>query len=1123
MVDRVITIAFQAQRPDLDRDLLRNVRGHLREYASRLLRISDEDASTFEEAGLYKPRTYAVWGDYDFATFYMGEDLESVAALSNSAIAPSQEFLFGSPYYVGDNPAPVLADVERLLELSGKAPDLVMVSRIKLGDHLLAVAGSELRQAMAAWIYDRAAACGGVKAVVLRCWSWPDLLVVLMGDDPRAMLDFSKAVEQAGLRELMGSSGSLEAALRRSLRHRVGRALLRSWVFGRGSERMGAKTILEELRRRDAVVAAKSQIAIPLPAGSDEPLYDLVTENIDLGSRPRQHELTRAQVVKLRGQLQKEGEKLAVELRADTALTARIILDAKPGHASFVQAFAMRIAEDLSACNSEVKAGTAGQSQAVILQLDVPPTVAGLRFLLRVSVSFRVCSHVRSQLSITETQLEWACDEPEQHSEAPRRATRGGRAPRTGYALLTPATPPRGLDFQRRLTTRRRVGRVEALALQAWHTAVEQMTGRPEMFGAMMEVQKGATIAYRELLLHPDAGGSLMAQSVLEMGEYFQRAYQQRLQFSPVVSGAPPINGQLPFGVNQIVRMVDGLAAVVTQAAFVAEPKSRSDPDLPARANVVVFEADPELATRAIHDFGVLKLSLLQAMTPLSLTLLFHELGHLIIRRSFWQHEGRDYIKFMGNRRLWWLDKHDAALDTLSHLTTSGVVPAGPGWQEATEIFLEDVFAHAVWRRVGCHGDWDTFVTQFLAGAAMGMRTRSPEGREEGPHLPEEFLHVWPTLVAQLLVQRLLSDGGESLDGLRATLDRLDIAETTREIVAEVVPFARGEYYYYRTATGHHDYADAGLEKLLTEHFEATWRYVLRVLAITQAAAGYWNKLERLFANLGKIVDRLERIDRSQRQSDAEYGLIRRRISRGQPVEGLPWQILQSDEGGCPSELAILWAREILTGVTDHFRAVCRRDLDAVSVRRDQNMEYAGIGKVQYRPGVFVDFAGGLFATGSKERLDYLKVRLAAIESLAALADRILAGPMKLRFERQRRYLRTPDLRKDEPVARGETVFAILDEHGQPGEPITATLVDQSPIGAGLSLPGRVPVGLRKDSKVVLRRIDGKERRCVVRWREELDGALHFGVEKLPDDAPETGEGWDEPTPEGEMEWVHLS
>lgn len=1120
MVDRVVTIAFQAQRPDLDRDLLRNVRSQLRDYAARLLRISDEDEATFDQAGLYQPRTYAVWGDYDFATFYMGDDLESIASLSNSAIAPSQEFLFGSPYYVGDDPATVLDGVERLLELKGKAPDLVMVSRIKLGDHLLAAAGSELRRAMAEWIYDRAAASDGVTAVVLRCWSWPDLLVVLMGDDPRKMLDFSKAVEQAGLRELMASSGSLEAALRRSLRHRVGRALLRSWVFGRGSEKKRTKTILEELRRRDAVVAAKSQIAIPLPDRSDEPLYDLVTENIDLGSRPRQQNLTKAQVKKLREQLQGQSSMLAAELRRDTALTARIILDAKPGHASFVQAFAREIADDLSACNSKVKSGTAGQSQSVILQLDVPPTVAGLRFLLRVSVSFRVCSHVRSQLSLTETQLEWGCDEPEPHSATPRKRGRGNRSIPTGYALLTPATPPRGMDFQRRLTTRRRVGRVEALALQAWHTAVEQMTGRPEMFGAMMEVQKGATIAYRELLLHPDEGGSLMAQSVLEMGEYFQRAYQQRLQFSPVVSGAPPINGQLPFGVNQIVRMVDGLAAVVTQAAFVADAKSRSDPDLPARTNVVVFEADPELATCAIHDFGVLKLSLLQAMTPLSLTLLFHELGHLIIRRSFWQRPDRDYEEFMKNKGLWWQHKHDAATGTLSHLTESGLLPATPGWQELIEIFLEDIYAHAVWRRVGCDGDWKIFVTQFLAGAAMGMRTRTPQGREKGPHLPDELLLIWPMLIGQLLVQRILSERGESPQRLRSALTQGDFAEATERIVDEIIPFARGEYYYYQKANGHHDFSDRSLKTLIVSVFEGTWKPVLQVLSLRLGTTTeYWRKLRHLFVDLDDIVERLKIVDERRRRSNAEYRGLRRRISRGEPVDSFPWEILQSDDGGCPSELAILWAREILAGVTDHFRAICRREPDAVSVRRDQNMEYAGIGNVGYRPGVFVDFAGGLFATGSKERLDYLKVRLAAIESLAALADRILAGPMKLRFERQRRYLRTPDIRKDEPVARGETVVAIVDEHGEPGAPISATLVDQSPIGAGLSLAGRPPVELRKGSQVVLRALDGKERRCVVRWVKETGGALHFGVEKLSD-TPGTTDATGEPAPEGEMKWV---
>lgn len=1132
LLDRVLVIAFQAQRPDLDRDLLRNVRYHIKDYRERLARLGTPERPAIAK-GYYRPKTYAVWGDYDFATFYMGDDLESVPTISNTAMAPSQEFLFGSPYAIGDELSAV-ADLDHLLGPEG--PSLVIVSRVKLGDHLLAVAGGELRCAVARWVHERARH-RSARAIVLRCWSWPDLIVVSMGKDPRELLALSREVEQVGLQDLMGVNGELEDAFSAALEHPVGRSLLSQWVFGRPSSPRGGTEVvsprepadvLQELRQRDAAVAAKTQIAMPLP-DTDDPLYDLVLQ--DVGEHwhvEGELEATRADVERLLADLRREAGELGGQVTAFGAFTARIVLQGKPGHAAAVHRFAEHLRGDLQACRCRLRAGTAGQSETTILELAIPPTVEGLGFLLRISVSFRVCPRIRSQLSMTETQLEWDCATcgEDGRTRPPAPSNR-----RTGYSLLTPATPPRAMEFQRRLTTRRRVGRVEALALQAWHTAVEQMTGRPEMFGAMIEVQKGATIVYRELLLHSDLeSGPLLAQSVLEMGEYFQRAYQQRLQFSPVVSGAPPINGQLPFGVNQIVRMVDGLASVVTQAAFTADVEARPDPDLPARANVVFFDADPELGTMAIQDFGVLKLSLLQAMTPLSLTLLFHELGHLVVRRSFWHGSGRDYWQFMAQKRKWWSHRHACAQQIVA--ATQKIVgrlkdSATPDWFEPPEwcdwieIFLEDIFAHAVWRRVGCGGDWKLFVTQFLAGAAMGIRTRTQQARQDGPHHPTEFIALWPTAVAHLAVQRILMQSGERTAGLRNRLgDDVERACIVAEMIREIAPFARGEYVYYRSSVGSDDSLDpADVEGEIRAHFNGTWNFILSLLKVAQDDDGYWEALERLFAILDRITARL---DKEKGEIDSHLESIRHDIARGRPVESIQWSILQRDPGGCPAEFAILVAREILAGVTLHFQRVCQRSPNAVSVCRDRSMEYVGIGTGGWQPGVFVDFAGGLFATGAEDRLDYLRVRLAAVESLAALADRILAGPMNLRFVRQRQYLRTPDVPKDRARPVERTKLWLLDHRDQPSAEIEVIVIDQSPVGLGLRLLDGALHAIEEELRVEVEAEAGGERRsCVVRWVKPIAGALHFGVKKLPEESP-TGSGQDEPAPEREMRWVRL-
>ena len=1151
-----MVVAFQEQRPGQDGEVAANLERHVEHYRKRLDKVTRGLSKTEAWQGcgvhLYQQASCLLWGDYDYATFYIGDDLESIAGISMGCDAIAQEFLFGSPYALKGREEECHQAVAGLfLREKAKRRPLISVTRLKLGDHLIC-AGIEIRRAIVREVYRLAdESDGAVVPIVLRCWAWPELVIILLGDKPTPMVETICQIEQLNLETLIDRESTLKSALYDALDHRTPYWMLNLWVHGykndeddqdqevvkqevvkRPSPR-DPESLLGHLKKRHPIVASRTQLGI-LREGWETTRLRRRPENLDEVIAHAffpyfldQVERTNTQDMALLAEI---GEQRRLELDALKKLSddgkspfrATITIQLKPGHLAIVRRFAdglrralrglpPRPKEERSTLDpelehdrtSEILGGNVGQLTVLRLSFEVYPDQHGFFNLLRVSHSFRVCDYVRRHLLAISTQIDWpethllsACSlgEPESNHKS------------SGYGLFREASPVAALDWEWLEQRLHRIGRVEGLAMRSWTNAVSRITTRPEMFGAMIEVYRvvqavrseifksAVSESHRGTSTDPPADDTqkhrdMIADAALGLGAHIQNAYQQRLQFSPVMSGAPPINGQLPYGVNQIVRMVDGVVSIILQAAFLnPENPLCENHDLPGRTSLIVFTPESSIAMEHHLDFGVTHLSLLQAWTPLGLCLIFHELGHHIVQNHFRMLSGGNYAEFDQLEANWFRARDRVVetilpkLDETLRIKPEDDIPRK--WKYRLHTFLEDIFAHAVWRRIGCGSSeeaWGIFVEQFLAGAGMRLRTAPSKLIS-----PEAALEFWAGCITQLIIQRALFECDDdascfqeshSCEANRENLLHAWVSGKTVGVVDGILfrvhEYCVGEIYYYRAAcpdSGFHSAEtpeESNLEalKILSNNLLNQWRPIIKAVvdcpSDRDGQDDYLNILGNFLAEMRAIASHLEEVHLRERAENPVYSGLRQRTHQGISVTKAPWNAISSHQpGGYPTATAVLWVREILAGVTLQFRDA-RKSSGCVSIRRNERMEFDGPADGRPAKGYYVDFIGGLFVAGIDERKGYLSNRLAAIESLGAIANRVLTSSIGLRFERSRHYHRMR--LTGDPVSLD---IVHTDRRRKARRNVRAEVFDISPVGLGIMVDPEDGVLFKKGDPV---------------------------------------------------------
>ena len=1117
---RVLVVALHQQPPAQDSVILHTLEKMLEIYRRRLAARSGGGKGFATVPGLagvefYRPVTGLLWGSYDHATFYLADDLESVVHVASSSGANAQEFIFGSPYEIEAEGGSSGSEVGDLLSPERAAENpLLSIIRVKLPDYLLCLGASALRSAMAREIHDVACAAG-TAPIILRCWSWPELAVVLRSRSPSALVETARKIENITIGALRHRDPFFDETLRRAVEgSSLGREIARLWVEGppAGTQRAtSAAEILRDLEDRHAVVAAKCQLGILETAwpvlAADLPEV-LRTVGRRAFRRPSRDDQAREPSPPEDRTGELDPEQYAEGLRAsfeslgngneEARFAARISILVKPGHLDAVGSHLAHLGE-LVQDVLELRTSVDDEGTTLLLRVDVPDRALAFARLLAISHWPRVWKSLSPHLLDITTLIE------ERLPREPHEAAPGALAPPSlplpggGYTLLHKVPSDEARAFGRFRAKLLGLGRVEGRSLHAWVSAVAHTASRPDMYGAMMELYSAAMGLYNDLVYgrdvtwdaeHPTlpapSAPETVADGVRDLLRYGRSAYNQRLQFSPVMRGALPTSGQLPYGINQVVGMVDGLAGVIMEVA--RRGVEEADDPGPGSRTIVLFEPDAAISIRTLLDLNVLRVNLLQTLSPLSLCLLFHELGHAV-SDSFWRPKAvAEKWSRWGEARLECIrqmtDMYCGLIQTMEEDRDQQGRGESPRKfrrrvRERVKNFLEDIFPHAVWRRLGCGGDWSLFSTQFLAGQAMGIRTRSDPGD------PTLSLVAWAETAVHLMMQRILHENGENVDEQLSILaDDQEPFSCLERILPEVLPYAETELADAAAQLG---YPDWELEPSLRA-LSSYWVAMMAQIASDDAAMSpqYRGLLRELFAYLEKIQKRLADVEEAF-SATPDYDRIAASIRSGRPVLA-GWDVV-SDRSH-PTDQAFLWARQILTAVTEDFMTHHRGGISAGSFRTRALHPKGVRPPPQIDEGLYTDHTGGLAAVGRECRLGYLAVCNAAMESLGELTSRVRAGRMRKFLLERRDFLRI----------QGGSRAAVWVR----GVELTAPLRNYSPLGFSLVAEGELAL-LGLGDTFTIQRKDKSWLRAKVVWTGTAESQV-LGAVLEPDVSKETSD-----------------
>lgn len=1030
----VVVVALHQLQPILENETIWALHRTIQVYGHSLASRSGEDdflrVPGLVDVAYYRPGRAILFGPYDSASFYVADDLESVAYVASQTGATAQEFVFGQPVAAPDRVH--VAALERLFGAPHEDRPIVAISRIKLVDPLMAVAGEALRRAVASHVYRQAADVEGVDVLVLKAWSRVELAVLALGRRVGALHEVFARVEAVRVRDLLDGEPP-GSPLRRALveapgldgekvEHAVPERLLRRWVDGRWAgvaQPARPADLLAKLHQCHPLASVRTQFGLHCGwwarwRARDESRLDAALQVAHLAcTMGEAHPATRERpsFQAWRDALGRRLESARAAAAGGGALRVTVRWLPKPGHVDDVVAMVKEI--DAAAGRGARErwfTASSGRSTFVGLRLSLADGADGLIALLSIAAWGRNGADRRHVLDVT-TEIELPHVETRQSGDPQRGEW-------AGFRLFQEAQTPLRSSFERARLRTRHIGRVEALALRAFLNAVRHTLAQPEMFGAMIELAGLVDYLNHKVFYSDGAAGGAddhwsLTEGLREFVRYGEQAYQERLQYSPALSGGPPIC-ELPYGFNEMISLVHGVASAVFSMAPPNEPSCERWRALDAL--VVVFSNDASIQFRGVHDVHVLTANLLQALTPISLAVLFHELGHALERRYLTIAEFHEFAE--ARRR----GGHAMARLALQPEIDDAVEVVGAD-AEHYALFIEDIFAHAAWRLIGCGGDWGLFSFQFLSVAAMGFRVGSDfRGRTEP-------LNVWALYLLHLAIQYTLRESKDDLDGIGSALnkaiERLDPtgAELPRDLADafdELARFAMEEIRAFSQVGADRVPSDRrALVQVLRRVAFVHWTEPMTDLARRVGPGGELRPfLEKLMPGLLALRDRLAEVQRDFIGGDAR---VARALAAGESPGPPPWSVLEpledlerETESGLPNERALLWVREIINASFEQFREVLRAQGEETYGVRRHLME---TGDGTHPGGLFTTHLGGLFAVGRQARSSYLRARLACLDALEELAMRVRAGRIgrffargrafpRYRFEDERRYAR---------------------------------------------------------------------------------------------------------------------
>jgi len=1099
--DTILVVALTRQRPDQDADVSRAVLNSVERYGERLDRADGHDddilrCSLLEDQPLqfYNPCVIRMWGNYDLGVFYLADDMSHVQEVAGHSGAAAQEYVFGPIYKrLEVREQNVLRSI-----FSDTAPPndgTLALGCLKLGEHFLTTCGRALFRALRVWILEKAGETDlDLNCLVFPCSSWADVCVLVLDDDPAKVIRFMTIIESATLNELM-SSEAAGAELKELVRYdsednaalRVpfpSLDLLRRWTCGRWAniEESSETTVLEHARTAHLLVTCRYHLGFPAstrPRRLNSPLYHMRQMRFLTGKAlaqrrrdsPTQEDELKATCM---GVEKDWGSSPTTPRRRVVAV---ILLHAKPGHWTACAEEAERIAGLLwKRGPADVFSSTEGELVRIALRLvdfiEEDPAAAMLR-ISSVSLYLRVSVRVASHLLDVTTALDFSeLPKPPMRSRPAESPTPKRWGP-SGLALLRSSPPPDIQAYERTLLGRIGLGVGETSAVLEWQGIVRHCSSHRDTFGAMLDLSELVWLMRTEIIEGIHLGLSEQARLASDLREwlkYGQQAYLQRVQYTPTIGGGLPLEAEIPFGVNQLVGMVGGLTRAIMGLCAPADVEHpHRDDDRVCIGNpydwrqiLVVFGPDEMFAARNISSVCCVRMNVMAATNPLVLTLLMHELGHFIEHSELHnRHIDMEGVETNTKTGFTLYDmRHEA-----SRAICYGLQRMQPRRDRRVEHrlvhgLLSDIFAHLIWRRLGCNRDWAIFETQFLTNFAMGVRT---DNRRVTPMC---VLECWATALLHLEIQRGLKTAENITDDLsdlsmtgadqlqliaRRILLQLDkLSETGGAFtwVTEHRGWWSSEVWTAMCRARDRPEECGWLAKrvevppavLITLIIEEHLTPLLIALSASEpealregflAHASNQEPDERGLPILMRSVTEylrthdalMERVAALERDLEAaardsaelladEATLSEALFEKDGSGPQAPWGLV--DAQGHPLPETFLWARSILMAFTRHFMTIRRTTADdRVVYRNPDDLTFLGTSQPvpdgpepRWRServhGIYADPRGRLFALGRGPRSDLQRSQTAVLAALSGLAMRIRAGQVWRAFRRGR-------------------------------------------------------------------------------------------------------------------------
>ncbi|MBK8253728.1 MAG: hypothetical protein IPK82_13810 [Polyangiaceae bacterium] len=1009
----------------------------------------------------FQPVSSGIWGVYDSATFYLADELVPMVHAGAGSGATAHEIMFGTLFQGGGDFESVdLAKPLQNLLLPGEAgaSPLLAISRVKLCDPLLAACGSTLKAAFASFAA-REASLVGVECLIMQCRSTYEMAIIGMADNGTPLQKYLRILQSTTVRALTEKephlSRVIDCALERKHNITLPNDILRRWVRGRwSSPNSSVELVRSSLLETHVVMSQRDQLG--MRRGCTSALASVHAESVrqvcNWGLAERRQDRPTIDAKQFATEL--------ASLEKDGTLVATVQWFPKAGHADPVIAEVARIASAFGT-HHLVSEGTAGDGHAISLTVQFPDSLEGYAHLYALSHWMRAQADLSFDLrdvctSVQNTHSTRPINIPDQTESGYLSEDSAG--PR-GYDLFATDRNEDVVQFEWVRMQMLGVGKVEALAMQSWITAVHHAIALPDTFGAMIDVNAALRAVYMNVFYSPDAPHKEFSWMLRELLENGQKAYQQRLQFSPALGGSPPILGEVPYGMSQLVGTMSGVTRAILK---VVEPENVILP-----APIVVFCPDRKIAMKGVSNVGVFVLGALQAMNPVALCLLFHEAGHWFLRH--WAQDGAQFGAFQ--RRLHACGRR--AEDTFQKCfvdqpprTTAYNDSRAKG--ERFRLFFEDILAHAVWRELGCGGDFTLFQTQFLTGAAMGLRTQlGVEGASEASPL-----ELWGEAIAHLVIQRTLADHNNEISTAIDALLRAENALTPqtgsplRNAIEEALPYctAEVENFLARREVSNDKPDITALLGIVAPGWLITLTSLTASASEGDETAVLLADLADIFQELSARAEVLNNLNRSLRVTDSDYRNIRTDVQKG-IVPKPPWTVL--DDGGYPNNEAFLWIRELLAAATDSFLKGPREG--DMAIRRDVRYRFTGAQNRAKANGVYTDFMGGLFRVGREVRTGDLRMQTTVLDALEEIASRVRAGRINRYFRRGRAFHRIA------PTSVSTSVRVVVNNR-----PSMLELVDTSPVGAGFrAKPHDLP---KTDDIIHVPSLEGDLVACRVKW-----------------------------------------